>query len=44
LVWEELKFDFPYTPGEILVDEVLAHLKVQDLKIIWWTLQEDVQI
>ncbi len=30
---EELKFDFLHTPREILVDEILAHLKVQDLKI-----------
>ncbi len=28
--------------GEILVDEVPTHLKVQDLKIARWTLQKDV--
>ncbi len=37
---QELKFDFLHTLREILIDEVLAHLKVQDLK----TLQEDAQI
>jgi hypothetical protein len=41
---EELKFDFPHTLGEVLVDEIFAHLKVQDLKIVKWMLQEDVQI
>jgi hypothetical protein len=40
---KELKFDFPHTPGEVLVDEIFAHLKVQDLKIAKWMLQ-DVQI
>jgi hypothetical protein len=35
---EELKFDFLHTLGEILVDEILAHLKVQDLKIAQWML------
>jgi hypothetical protein len=40
----DLKFDFPYTTREIPVDEIPTHLKVQDLKIARWTLQEDVQI
>jgi len=40
---EELKFDFPHTSGEVSVDEILAHLMVQDLKIARWMLQ-DVQI
>jgi hypothetical protein len=35
---EELKFDFLHTLGEIPVDEVPTHLKVQDLKIVRWTL------
>jgi hypothetical protein len=41
---KELKVDFLHTPKEILIDEVIAHLKVQDLKITRWTLQEDVLI
>jgi hypothetical protein len=41
---EELKFDFPHTPKEILEDEVPTQLKVQDLKIARLTLQKNVQI
>lgn len=41
---EELKFDFPRTLRDIPVDEVLAHLKVQKLKIAKWTLWKDVHI
>ncbi len=41
---EELKFIFLHTQGEILINEVIAHLNVQDLKIARWTLQEDVQV
>jgi hypothetical protein len=39
---EELKFDFLRTLREILVYEILAHLKVQDLKTSQWTLQKNV--
>jgi hypothetical protein len=39
---EELKFDFLHTLRDILVDEVPTHLKVHDLKITRWMLQEDV--
>jgi hypothetical protein len=39
---EELKSEFVHTTGEIPIDEVLTHSKVQDLKIIRWTLQKDV--
>jgi hypothetical protein len=35
---EELKFDFPHTLRDIPVDEVLAHLKVQNSKFARWTL------
>ncbi len=37
---EELKFDFLHTLGGIPVDEVFTHLKMQDLKIARWTLQD----
>jgi hypothetical protein len=35
---EELKFYFLHTLGDISVDEVPTHSKVQDLKIARWTL------
>jgi hypothetical protein len=39
---QELKSEFLHIKREISINEVLTHSKVQDLKIIKWTLQKDV--
>jgi hypothetical protein len=41
---KELKFDFLHTLGEIPIDEIPTHLKMHDLKIGRWTLQEDLNV
>jgi len=37
-------FDFPHTLGEISIDTTLARIKVQDMKMVKWNLEKDVEI
>jgi hypothetical protein len=41
---DESIFYFPHTQGEISIDITLVQIKVQDMKMVKWNLEKDVQI